>query len=216
MGFWHHRWQTQQIGWHRDVYNDLLTKHWGTINAVDGGEVLVPLCGKSLDMLWLADQGYSVTGLEFVSEAIEAFFQENELIAEKSDLGSHIRHQSLPFRIFEGDVFDFEEGDVRADAWYDRAAMIALPPESRSAYVNQIRKLTKPGAVGLLITYTYPQHEKDGPPYSLSDEQVADLFSEGFEIICLDRRDLTDEKDRGLSRVTSSVFHVKKIGDSTS
>ena len=73
MTFWHNRWKTQQIGWHRAAYNDLLTKHWDSIGAPDKGEVLVPLCGKSLDMLWLADRGYTVTGLEMVEEAINAF-----------------------------------------------------------------------------------------------------------------------------------------------
>ena len=79
MEFWHNRWHTQQIGWHRAVYNDMLLKHWPSINAVEGSEVIVPLCGKSLDMLWLAEQGYSVVGLEMVEEAVMAFFKENSL-----------------------------------------------------------------------------------------------------------------------------------------
>ena len=214
MGFWHHRWQTHQIGWHRNVYNDLLTKHWGSIGAVDGGEVLVPLCGKSLDMLWLAKSGYSVTGLEFVEEAVQAFLQENELEATNSEFGNHVLHETTPFRIFQGDVFDLKEGDIRADAWYDRAAMIAIPRESRIAYVDQLRNLTKPDAVGLLITFSYPQEEMDGPPYSLSDDDVQHLFSDGFVVECLERIDLGDEKERGLSHVTSSVFQIKRMSDS--
>ena len=85
MEFWHNRWHTQQIGWHRAVYNDMLLKHWPSINAVEGSQVIVPLCGKSLDMLWLAEQGYSVVGLEMVEEAVMAFFEENSLqyISEK-------------------------------------------------------------------------------------------------------------------------------------
>ena len=78
MEFWHDRWQSQKIGWHREIYNDLLLKHWPEINAFGNSSVLVPLCGKSLDMLWLAKQGLSVVGLEMVQQAVEAFFHENK------------------------------------------------------------------------------------------------------------------------------------------
>mgnify|MGYP001159806408 FL=1 len=115
------------------------------------------------------------------------------------------------FRIFQGDVFDLKEGDIQADAWYDRAAMIAIPRESRVAYVDQLRNLTKPDAVGLLITFSYPQEEMDGPPFSLSDDDVQHLFSDGFVVECLEQIDLGDEKERGLSQVTSSVFQIKRI-----
>ena len=211
MTFWHNRWQTQQIGWHRDAYNDLLTKHWKRIGSNNGDQVLVPLCGKSLDMLWFADQGYTVVGLEMVEEAIHAFFEENKLDPQRETMDGHIRHTSEQFTIFEGDVFDLRAGLTQADAWYDRAAMIAIPPTKREAYVEQIRQLTKPDAVGLLITFAYPQEEMEGPPFSLSDNDVEELFSNGFEVECLERLDLTDEKDRGLSQVKSSVFRIRRV-----
>ena len=211
MTFWHNRWQTQQIGWHRDAYNDLLTKHWKRIGSNNGDQVLVPLCGKSLDMLWFADQGYTVVGLEMVEEAIHAFFEENKLDPQRETMDGHIRHTSEQFTIFEGDVFDLRAGLTQADAWYDRAAMIAIPPTKREAYVEQIRQLTKPDAVGLLITFAYPQEEMEGPPFSLSDIDVEELFSNGFEVECLERLDLTDEKDRGLSQVKSSVFRIRRV-----
>ena len=211
MTFWHNRWQTQQIGWHRDAYNDLLTKHWKRIGSNNGDQVLVPLCGKSLDMLWFASQGYTVVGLEMVEEAIHAFFEENKLDPQRETMDGHIRHTSEQFTIFEGDVFDLRAGLMQADAWYDRAAMIAILPTKREAYVEQIRQLTKPDAVGLLITFAYPQEEMEGPPFSLSDNDVEELFSNGFEVECLERLDLTDEKDRGLSQVKSSVFRIRRV-----
>ncbi len=121
-----------------------------------------------------------------------------------------MKHSSPPFTIFQGDVFDLEAGTVQADVWYDRAAMIAIPPSTRESYVQQIRQQTKAGAVGLLITFTYPQHEMDGPPFSLTDEDVFTLFSNGFDVELLERMDLEDEKDRGLSCVTSSVFKITR------
>lgn len=210
MEYWHNRWDKEQTGWHRAIYNDLLLKHWPSINAPSGGEVLVPLCGKSLDMLWLAEQGYNVVGLEMVEQAVQAFFEENKLETVSNEIGKHIKYSSPPFTIFQGDLFDLEAGVVQADAWYDRAAMVALPNSLRENYVKQICQQTKPGASGLLITFAYPQEQMDGPPFALHDEDVLRFFADGFEVECLEKIDLEDEKDRGLSNVTSTVFKITR------
>ena len=210
MEYWHNRWDKEQTGWHRAIYNDLLLKHWPSINAPSGGQVIVPLCGKSLDMLWLAEQGYNVVGLEMVEQAVQAFFEENKLETVSNEIGKHIKYSSPPFTIFQGDLFDLEAGVVQADAWYDRAAMVALPNSIREDYVKQICQQTKPGASGLLITFAYPQEQMDGPPFALHDEDVFRFFSNGFEVECLEKIDLEDEKDRGLSNVTSTVFKITR------
>ena len=153
-----------------------------------------------------------MVGLEMVEEAIQAFFEENKLDVVRETIHEQIHHTSEPFRIIEGDIFNLTAGLTQADAWYDRAAMIAIPPTMRETYVKQIRQLTKPNAVGLLITFAYPKEEMEGPPFSLSDNEVKELFSNGFEVELLEQIDLTDEKDRGLSQVTSSVFQIKRMG----
>tara|TARA_B100000674_G_scaffold339079_1_gene283467 strand:- start:112 stop:810 length:699 start_codon:yes stop_codon:yes gene_type:complete len=210
MEFWHNRWHTQQTGWHRAVYNDMLVKHWPSIGAATGSEVLVPLCGKSLDMLWLSEAGHQIIGLEMVEEAIQSFFRENNLQFSVTAEGPHAKYTSEQVTIFQGNVFDFESGMVCADAWYDRAAMIAVDPSMRQAYVEQIRQQTKIGAVGLLITFAYPQHQMAGPPFALHDEQVVELFADGFSVECLETISLDDDKDRGLSNVKSSVFKITR------
>ncbi|MBR95856.1 MAG: thiopurine S-methyltransferase [Euryarchaeota archaeon] len=210
MEYWHNRWDKQLTGWHREVFNDLLEKHWSNINPPKDGEVLVPLCGKSLDMIWLAKQGYKVVGLELVQQAIEIFFQENKLEYSSIKADMHTKYSSPPFTIYQGDIFDLQSGMVQADAWYDRAAMVALPNSVRQQYVKQIYNQTKPGAVGLLITFSYPEKQMEGPPFSLPDRAVMDYFSNGFEVECLEKIDLEDEKDRGLSNVTSTVFKITR------
>jgi len=89
--------------------------------------------------------------------------------------------------------------------------MVAIDPSTRAAYVNQIRKQTKQGAVGLLITFAYPQEQMQGPPFALHDDEVRSLFSDGFELECLEKIDLDGEKDRGLTKETSSVFKITRI-----
>ena len=211
MEFWHNRWLSQKIGWHREIYNDLLLKHWPKINASGNSSVLVPLCGKSLDMLWLVKQGHSVVGLEIVQQAVETFFHENKLEYDSVEIGNHKKYSNQKFTIYQGNVFDLEPGIIQADYWYDRAAMIAIEPSTRAEYVDQIRKQTKQCAVGLLITLVYPQEQMQGPPFSLHDDEVRSLFSDGFELECLGKIDLDDDKDRGLTKFTSSVFKIIRI-----
>ena len=211
MKYWHNRWDKQLTGWHRGEFNDLLEKHWPSINLPKDGEVLVPLCGKSLDMIWLAKQGYKVVGLELVQQAVETFFLENNFESSTIKVDNHTKYSSPPFTIYQGNIFDLQSGMVQADAWYDRAAMVALPNSLREDYVKQIYNQTKPGAVGLLITFSYPEEQMEGPPFSLPDHLVMEYFSNGFEVECLEKIDLEDEKERGLSTVTSSVFKITRV-----
>lgn len=210
MEFWHNRWITEQIGWHRSEVNEMLVKHWSCLNLAPNAEVLVPLCGKSLDMVWLAEQGHEVVGIELVDRAVESFFLERNMQPEKATNGQHVRYTSPPFTVMQGDLFTLKTNTFRADAWYDRAAMIALPDASRAAYVDQLRQQTKAGAVGLLITYAYPQHEMDGPPFALHDDDVRRFYAEGFELEQLEQVELEDERGRGLSSITLSVFKITR------
>ena len=210
MEFWHHRWETEQIGWHRHEFNDLMVKHWPSLGVSSNAEVLVPLCGKSLDMVWLAEQGHRVVGLEMVEHAVQSFFAERSIQPERVEEQAVVRYEHTPFTLLQGDLFKVEPGRVQADAWYDRAAMIALPDAVRSAYVEQLRNQTKPGAVGLLITYAYPQHEMEGPPFALHDEDVERFYADGFEVERLEHQTLEDERGRGLSSITTSVFKLTR------
>ena len=58
--FWHQRWQQNQIGFHQSEVNPYLRKYWQALAIAAPARILVPLCGKSLDLLWLAEQGYQV------------------------------------------------------------------------------------------------------------------------------------------------------------
>jgi thiopurine S-methyltransferase len=162
-------------------------------------------------MIWLAKQGHSVTGLEMVEQAVKTFFSENELEYNTIENSNQKIHTSEPYTIIQGNIFDIESGLLKADAWYDRAAMIAIEPSDRKPYVEQIRNQTNAGAAGLLITFAYPQEQMEGPPFALHDTHVYDLFSEGFMVECLEKIQLEDDKDRGLSNVTSTVFKIIRI-----
>ncbi|MDB9834466.1 thiopurine S-methyltransferase [Candidatus Poseidoniaceae archaeon] len=210
MTFWHQRWDDNQTGWHRDVVNDLLIKHWPSLNLEQGINVLVPLCGKSVDMHWLVQQGHSVTGIELVETAVEAFFSEAKKTPTVESLGEIKQYKEGKTTLLQGDVMAVRPTMVSSGAWYDRAALIALPSTMRPAYVKQIRALCQPGSTGLMITFSYPQKEMQGPPFSLPDEEVLRLFEPEFEVELLERIALEDEKQRGLTSVHSAVYKLTR------
>jgi len=213
MEYWENRWITNQTGWHRSVYNDLMVKYWPKLGIPTDSKVLVPLCGKSLDMLWLAEKGHAIVGIEFTRLAVDRFFSENKLEHIIVKHPNYIEFSNDRFTILNGNILVIPSDLIQAEAWYDRAAMIAINPELREDYVSQIRQQTKVGAVGLLITYSYPQEEMEGPPFSLNDDDVFQLFQDGFRVECLETIELEDEKERGLSRINSSVFVLTRVSE---
>ena len=130
--FWHQRWREGRIGFHQAQATPLLVAHWPTLELPRDSRVFVPRAGKSLDMPWLAAQGHRVLGVELSPLAVARFFEERGLVPRVHDshLGRH--HVAGAIELICGDVFDLD-AQVLADcaAVYDRAALIALPPELR-------------------------------------------------------------------------------------
>ena len=85
--FWLDRWEARQIGFHLPEVNAYLRRHWSALKLNAGDRVLVPLCGKSLDMLWLHEVGHGVLGVELSPIAIQEFFADNALEMQKETGG---------------------------------------------------------------------------------------------------------------------------------
>ena len=183
---WLERWREGRIGWHEEGGNASLKKHW----KASGRRVLVPMCGKTVDMLWLEEQGNSVAGVELSDIAARAFFEEN-------GLQYMIREGTLPaytalgrdITIFCGDLFAFDEPGFTG--WYDRGAFVATPAEQRPAYAEHIDALLAPGACRLLITLEYDDSIATGPPFSISPEEIRRCWPD------LQRVDRYDDIDNG-------------------
>ncbi|MDZ3990521.1 thiopurine S-methyltransferase [Pseudomonas sp. Teo4] len=171
--FWHRKWADNQIGFHQAQVNPYLQRHWPALGLAPGGRVLVPLCGKSLDLAWLAGQGHRVLGVELSRLAVEDFFREQGLAAEVSQQGAFEVWQAGEVQVWCGDVFALRAEDV-ADCvgLYDRAALIALPPAMRERYMAMLSQILPAGGRGLLVTLDYDQSKLDGPPFSVVDSEV--------------------------------------------
>ncbi len=186
--FWHEKWHNNEIGFHNSEIHPLLLRYWPSLGLAPDARVLVPLAGKTLDLRWLLEQGHSVTAVELSQLAVEIFFEEQGWTAQTSEQGDHtvFQHGELTFRA--GDFFSLPEKDEAPyDAVYDRAALIALPPEMRQRYVDTLAKLLKPGGSCLLISLEYPRNALQGPPFVVDGGAVHALFEDHFSIRCLGR-----------------------------
>jgi thiopurine S-methyltransferase len=211
--FWHQRWAANRIGFHLPETNPWLQRYWPLLGLNSGARVFVPLCGKSLDMLWLLEQGYRVVGVEISRLAVAAFFEENGLVPEIRQEQRFNRWRCDELELLCGDFFDLQATDLGPVAGvFDRAALIALPPALRSRYVTQLITLLDPGTQGLLITLGYDQPAMNGPPFSVMPDEVGRLFGSHFNITAVHTEDVLAGHERfreaGLSELTESVWRL--------
>jgi thiopurine S-methyltransferase len=213
--FWHARWQTGQIGFHQNEINPYLVDYWTSLELEPQSRVFVPLCGKTLDMIWLLDQGHTVIGNEISQLAVEAFFRENRLTPAIRQQAAYTSWSCDRMEILCGDFFDLVPTDIgRIDALYDRAALIALPPGQRARYVARITQLLKPQTPCLLVTLDYEQGKMSGPPFAVSADEVRRLYQEGFSIEQLAHTDVLDDqprfREKGLDAMRESVYRLRR------
>lgn len=189
--YWLKRWREGRTGWHRSEVMPLLVQHWAALDAPRGSRVLVPLCGKSLDMPWLASQGLRVRGVELAAQAVEDFFAEHPLSPQTRELPYGTHYDAGEIKIINADIFEVNAAQfANCGAIYDRAALIALPPPMRERYVADVHAKLPSGCRGLLVTLEYPQVEKAGPPFSVQADEVAGRFGHGWVVDLLERRDI--------------------------
>ena len=146
---WHSRWESNKIGWHADQVNQNLIEYFSKLNLVDGDKIFVPLCGKSVDMLYLLQRGLKVVGVEMSEIAAKQFFKENKLEYSVSKADDLILYEGDGIQIFCGDFFTLKANHlVDVKAVYDRASLIALDKALRQKYVNHLNDI-------ISVSYTH-------------------------------------------------------------
>jgi thiopurine S-methyltransferase len=208
--FWDEKWQQRQIGFHQSLPHPQLIKGFeGIFSSTRPESVFVPLCGKSLDLIWLAQRVEKVVGIEFNKTAIEEFFAENKLsIEEEGILGGLPFYRSQNIIVIEGDIFDLNrELDHSFQFIYDRAAIVALDPKTRSDYASKLTSLTRVDAQILMICFEYDQSKVAGPPFCVPEAQVSELFSKEFFLKKLNEK---SEKPKSPKFVEANVEQFKQ------
>jgi thiopurine S-methyltransferase len=179
--FWHDRWASNDIAFHKNEANPLLVKYFAALSLPKGSRVFVPLCGKTLDIPWLLSKGYRVTGAELSKIAIEQLFKKLGVEPTVARVGEVDHYSAGNIDIFGGDIFHLSSKVLGlVDAVYDRAALVALPEDLRKRYTEHVTAITDK-APQLLICYEYDQRLMEGPPFSVSNEEVNRRYRDSYD-----------------------------------
>ena len=206
--FWLGRWERGETGWHQTEVEPGLVEHFPKGAA---RRVLVPLCGKTLDLQWLASQGHEVVGVELSEVAVRAFMSEHQLNATESREGPFLIFRAGRITIFQGDIFSLTPDQLGPiDAIYDRAALIALPPELRKAYAAQILKLiaacASPQFSHLQIVLQRTPQDEQGPPFSIQPSEIETLHGHQMTCELLSREELGMRDD---SKIEECIYRLE-------
>lgn len=184
--FWHQKWLNNEIGFDQPEVNPLLKNHFNVLHLAPNSRVFVPLCGKSIDMIWLLQQGMQVLGVELSQDAIERFFEVLEIPPKISRIDEFFCYQAENLTVYVGDFFALKAehlGEISAS--YDRAALVALPEDMRKDYTRHLSLITN-YAPQLLVTFDYDQAEHAGPPFAISADEVSSHYAQNYQIQLLE------------------------------
>lgn len=208
--FWHNKWEIKQTGFHLNYVHPILKRHMGLFKQQQ--KVFVPLCGKTLDIGYLLDQGNSVVAAELSEIAIAELFQQLNLNPTISIWKQGKKYQAEKLTVYAGDFFELDAQDIGAISWvYDRAAIVALPEDMRVKYAQHLMAITNK-VPQLLLTLDYDQNIAGGPPFAVSGEEVTQHYNEVYSIELLEEADIIEEEPRfkakGLSSFYQRAYHL--------
>lgn len=214
--FWHERWRQNQIGFHQQEINAHLQAFWPDLKLPAGSRVFVPLCGKSRDLLWLRAQEQEVLGVEVSPIAVRDFFDENQLQPEILLKEQYERWEEDKLVILCCDFFELDAEDLKdISAVYDRASLVALPLEMRARYARHLAQILPPTAQLLLVSMEYEQEEMQGPPFSVHEDEIQELFGSNFQISRLYSHDMLKEnpalQKKGLTQMIEKVYKLEAL-----
>ena len=189
--FWQIRWRENRIAFHENRPNSLLVSHFHRLGLAKGDTVFVPLSGKAVDLDWLSAQKLRVVGVEFNRQAVEEVFARRNIVPDVRTVGRMRRYRAEAFEMFVGDFFDLTADMLGAvDAVYDRAALVALPPDTRANYARHLADITNK-ARQLLISFDYDQSQTLGPPFSVPGQDISRLYDGLYSAELLASREIS-------------------------
>lgn len=169
---------------HAAAYNSLLVKYHDRLTPEQKtGRVFVPLCGKTLDMIFLSEQRYEVVGLEFSEIGIVDFFAENNLTYDKEELvdSPFVKYTAKErnITIYKGDLFDLSRdvcGDF--DASWDRGSFVAVNVPTRKKYAQLMSSIIRPSGKILMEVWKYNPSKYAGPPHHTEEKDIVETFTD--------------------------------------
>lgn len=210
--YWLNKWKTNDITFHENEVNVDLIAYFDTLNLKSGDCIFVPLCGKSIDMIWLAEKGLRVIGAELSPIACHEFFAALNITPHITTHTYYTKYQHENIELLCGDLFNLTSTDFPIiHAVYDCKALIALPPDLRKKYIEHIIKCVSPNIKILLLTRESVCQVKP-PPYPVSKAEVDSLYGGHFTVHTLKQAVITDIPERlikkGYTEMTECVYLI--------
>ena len=149
-------------------------------NVLQPGTLMVPGCGQGHEVIYFAERGFQVTGVDFSPGAVKL-------------LGDSLIRKNLNAQVLHRDFFELEAAHDQAyDAMLEQTFFCAIHPDQRPAYVETVSRILKPG--GLLFGLFYETGEEGGPPFNTTEVDIRNHFSEAFDIERLEKCSFSNEK----------------------
>lgn len=137
-------------------------------NVIIPGKTLIPGCGRGHEVVYLAENGFDVTAVDYSMGAVDYLRQ----VVLQRKLDSEILHM---------DFFDLNSThDCIYDLLIEQTFFCAISPDERTLYVAKVARVLKSG--GMLAGLFYNTGQEGGPPFNTTKEDIIKYFSKLFEI----------------------------------
>ncbi|KAK3103889.1 hypothetical protein FSP39_022666 [Pinctada imbricata] len=189
---WVEGWETGDIGFHRSGVHPVLKKHYEWLLAGRSpSKVFVPLCGKSVDMKWLYDQGHEIVGIEGAETAVQQFFDESKILFKISSIEDGLlklyQSEDGRIRLYVGNYYNMPStGESNFPAIWDRGSLEAIDIKEREKYVDVMTSLMSPGS--RCLAEVVNRDDNRGPPFFITEEGMSNLFK-GYSVKYLDKEE---------------------------
>lgn len=180
--YWQLRWKNDEVPFHCQEANQFLVAHKDVlpVSTNNSCRFFVPLCGKSVDLSYLADCGYDVYGCEFIEKAIEDFFEEQNLKYTKTKMSEEIiafKATEKNITLYQGDFFALSSSLIgKFDAVWDRGSLVAIDSCQREDYAKLMNELMAENCKYLLFSCVINEDSYKGPPHTVSHDEIKGLF----------------------------------------
>ena len=202
--FWNSKWNKNEIGFHQSNITYHLEKYISKFNNSEKS-CLIPLCGKSNDITFLSKCFKKVVGIEFINKAIIDYFKENNFAYEK--LNDTYCHKNI--KLINKDFLKYDNEEEPINYIFDRAALIALPHNSRKKYTDKLKSITPKDSLIFLITIEYDQTLTKGPPFSVPHEEILQLYDGRNIELKEERKILSPSPKFAEKEITQRVYFIK-------
>ncbi|XP_026887914.2 probable thiopurine S-methyltransferase [Electrophorus electricus] len=215
LGEWEEKWQKGTTGFHQSHVHRMLESNLQKVVAErQQVRFFFPLCGKAVDMKWLADMGHIIVGVEICEKGIKQFFEEQGLQYTEEPVeaipGTKVfKSSDRRISIYQCDLYKFSSAiEGQFGGIWDRGSLVAINPCDRQRYATLMMSLMEKNCRYLLDTLEYNPELHRGPPFLVPEEVLKKIYGESCEIELVQTGDAFEErhKEWGIDSLLEKVY----------